>query len=394
MIQEQLTDAPTRSSVWRIVVYVLVGRIVVAATRRFPYPFLPDIADRLNVPLGDVQRVMGVQATTGFLSPLSGPVAERYGRKRVMLMALALMATAALLSAVSSTFLVFAVGMLLLGVGKPIFDPAMYAYVSDRVPFYQRGRALGIIEVSYSLSLLFSAGIVLLAFGLDGLRLLFILLALSLSAVMLVLWRILPNDTPDPESAHSSITPNQIWRVLKPHPRAWWALAYGVLISIPHEMIFATYAAWLETKFGFSIEALGAITIMIFCAELVGELFVASASDRIGLSRTCLAASLLGALGLGALPFLPIGLGGGLVLLFGIFIALEVAIVAAFPLFSEIIPSARSIMMASSVASMSLGHALGGFLVSGAYVVGGFELVGILSMVIGLGACFTVWKFR
>lgn len=378
--------APDQPTIWRIVTYLLFGRIVVSTTRRFAYPFLGDIAMRLNTPLSTLQGLMGLQAGTGLFSPLSGPAAERYGRKRVILVSIGMMVAASVWVALFPTLIVFGIGMMLLGIGKLVFDPSMQAYIADRVPFQQRGRALGLIEISWSASLITGAVVVLVAFQIDGLSLLFALLAVLLALTLGLLWRLLPDDKPSPDAARAPITPMQVWRALQQYPAAWWALAYGILLTIPHEMILVTYAAWLERDFGLSIEARGAVTIVISGAELVGELVVVGVADRIGLRRTCIVAGVIAALALGVLPFAALTLWVGLGLLFVSFIGLEVAIVAAFPLFSEVMPTARSIMLTSNVAAMSVGHLVGGLLAGVAYAAGGFEVVGVLNAVFMLGA--------
>src|SRR5690349_9998019 len=83
------------------------ARLIVNMTRRFPYPFLPEISRQLSVPLESVQNVMAIQAGVGIGSPLLGPIGERYGRKRVMMGTLIGMVLASIFGAISSSFAIF-----------------------------------------------------------------------------------------------------------------------------------------------------------------------------------------------------------------------------------------------------------------------------------------------
>src|SRR5215475_15248597 len=99
------------------------ARLVINMTRRFPYPFLPDISRQLGVSLESVQNVMAVNAGVGVGSPLLGPIGERYGRKRVMMGTLILMMLASAFGAVAPQYGLFAGAMIAFGVVINVFDP-------------------------------------------------------------------------------------------------------------------------------------------------------------------------------------------------------------------------------------------------------------------------------
>jgi predicted MFS family arabinose efflux permease len=87
---------------------------------------------------------------------------------------------------------------------------------------------------------------------------------------------------------------------------------------------------------------------------------------------------------------LPLTLG----LVFVIFFALEAAIVASLPLFQELLPDARAIMMSAYTGIGALGRLLGALLGGWLYVtLGNFTVTSIISTVIALVSLFLLWRF-
>src|SRR5690606_40413336 len=89
-------------------VIFLFGRLVINMTRRFSYPFIPAIAQRLGTSIGSVQSALALSWGVGIFSPVFGVLTERFGRKPVMLGALALMALVSLLGVFVPQFWAFA----------------------------------------------------------------------------------------------------------------------------------------------------------------------------------------------------------------------------------------------------------------------------------------------
>lgn len=379
---------------WRMVIYLLIARTIVAATRRFTYSFIPDIAVALNTSSRTIQNILAAQAATGFISPLSGPAAQRYGRKRMMVLSLLAMTMAALVVMAIPEVWVFGAAMLALGTAKIIFEPSMQAYLADRIPYHQRGKALGVIEISWSASLVVGAGFAAFALSQDSISLLFGLFAITLAFALFLVWRYLPDDKPAGDAAMSPVTPNEIVRALRRHPHAYWAMAYGFLLTLPHEMLLVNYALWLRDDYALTVAALGAVTLVLFAGELIGEILVAVFADNIGIKTLIIITSALAAVGYALLPLVPVGLYGSIVLLFFTTIAIEIAIVASFVILTEVMPTARSIMMTTNIATMNGGRFIGAAMGGALYASGGFGVVGVVGLVIGLLASYAMWRLH
>lgn len=268
-----MISVSTKSNLLRPVLTLAFVRLFVNMTRRFAYPFLPEISRELGVPLTSVQGTLAVQSGIGVSSPLFGPFSERYGRKRVILSSLSLLSGAGLLGmVVPGRFAVFAGVMALFGLAKWIFDPPMQAYISDRVPYNRRGLAIGITELSWAASLFIIAPITGYLLGSSGLGPVFgLLFILNLIGFGLVWWFV-PADSPSHTITELGLT--GAWQILRTNPRALAALMFTGALYIANEIILINYSAWLEASFSLKLAELSILPVVIAAAEVIGEVFV------------------------------------------------------------------------------------------------------------------------
>lgn len=363
-------------------------------TRRFPYPFLPEIARQLSVPLSSVQSVTAVQSGMGVISPLFGPLSERYGRKRVMMAAMGSMAAASIVGALAPQFWLFAAVMIALGVGKIIFDPVLLAYLGDRIPYRRRGLAIGTSELSWAGSLIVAAPLAGFLLERSGIQAVFIVLAVLFVVAIIGIALVVPADHPEKGKAVTIVTPWAAWGIIRRSPAALAALLYTFCLSVANETFFINYGAWMESTFALDLAQLGAVTTVIAAAEVLGEITVLSISDRIGKRRLALTGVMIASLGYIILPNLSFSLPLTLGMLFALFLGLETAIVAAIPLYTEILPDSRSVMMSGVIGGSSTGRLVGALLGGFLYTtLNNFVLVGAVSMVIGLVAFAAFWRY-
>ncbi|NJL56686.1 sugar porter family MFS transporter [bacterium] len=136
------------------------------------------------------------------------------------------------------------------------------------------------------------------------------------------------------------------------------------------------------------------MTVVIAAAEVIGEVTVMGLADRIGKRRLSLIGSAVSALSYVILPHLDTSLPLALAGVFVMFLFVEIGIVAAIPLFSEVLPEARAVMMSGVIGASSLGRFLGaaggGALLA---LVGDFAVIGLVSTGVGLLAVFSMWRF-
>ena len=370
-------------------------RVILNTSRRFAYPFAPVLSRGLGVELTAITSLIAANQATALFGIFFGPVADRLGYRLMMLAALAMLTLGMFAGGFFPFYGVILVALFLAGIGKTIFDPAVQAYVSERVSFKKRGLAIGLIEYSWSASTL--VGIPLIALLIDrfGWRAPFIVLGgLSLLG-MIMLAVVIPRDNKKNTSHQASMNLWGAWRHLLKKRTALGAMGFAFFISAANDNLFVVYGAWLESSFDLSIIALGMSTGLIGLAELSGETLTAAFADRFGLKRTVLSALTLCLISYGILPFLGLTLPMALTGLFLIFLTFEFTIVTSMSLFTELLPEYRATMMSGFFAAAGMGRIAGALMGGHVWLAGGITATGLVSATIsGLGLTSLAWGLR
>ncbi|MCY3866986.1 MAG: MFS transporter [Chloroflexi bacterium] len=382
-------------SVARSIFAIFFARLAINATRRFPYPFVSPIGAAFGLPANSIQNIIALTNGAGLFSPLFGTLSERYGKKTVMLGALVMMTAMSLLGALFADYGVFVLVMFGFGVGKIIYDPTFQAYIGDVIHFSRRARVMGIAELSWALSLVIAAPVAGFLLDVSSLQAIFAFLAILLGTSASVFW-LLVEAAPEKrrQDRPRIMNPLSAMRAVSAHPPAVFALIFTVCLTASHEIFYINYGLWMEDSFGLVLTALGAVTIVIAAAEVIGELIVITLADRFGAKRTTMCGMLIAAALFLIVPNLSFSLPAAMFGVFLIFISIEAAIVSALPLFSEILPQARAVMMSANVGAHSLGRVAGGALGAVIYKFsdGNFLFIGLVAG--GLGILAFLIMFR
>jgi len=349
----------------------------------------------LGVELTAITSLIAANQATALFGLFFGPVADRLGYRLMMLAALAMLALGMFAGGFFPFYGVILVALFLAGIGKTVFDPAVQAYVSERVSFKKRGLAIGLIEYSWSASTL--VGIPLIALLIDrfGWRSPFLVLGgLSLLG-MIMLAVVIPRDDKKGTSHQTSMNFWSAWRGLLKNRASLGAIGFAFFISAANDNLFVVYGAWLEKSFDLSIIAIGMSTSLIGLAELSGETLTATFADRFGLKRTVIAALTLCLISYGILPFLGFTLPMALTGLFFIFLTFEFAIVTSMSLFTELLPEYRATMMSGFFAAAGMGRIAGALMGGYVWLSGGILATGLVSAAVsGLGLASLAWGLR
>ncbi len=368
-----------RELAWQVGVATL-SRFVFNTSRRFVYPFAPALSRGLGVPLTAITSLIAINQATGLLSPFFGPVSDRWGHRVMMLTGLGMLAVGMFASGVLPLYGVIMVALFLAGLGKSIFDPALQAYLGERVPFHRRGLVIGIIEFGWAGASL--VGIPLVGMLIDrlGWQAPFLILGSLSLLCMIALAVLLPSSSGRRDQTAEKTSFGKAWWQLRQSPAALAALGFGFLISLANDNLFVVLGLWLES-FGLSLTAVGLAASVIGVAELVGETGTAVVADRIGLKRAVLVGLSLTTVGYLLLPLVGVTLPLALASLFILFLFFEFSMVTALSLFTEVLPEARATMMSASIAAMSLGRMTGALMGGLVWAIGGLPGIGVVSAV-------------
>ena len=369
----------------KILLFTLV-RTLVNTMHRMVYALLPAFARGVGVDLETFARALAVRSLVGVASPLIGSVSDQRGRKFGILLGMSLFLLGAGIVIVWPTFPVLVASMLLTTTGKYILDPSMHAFVGDQVPYQQRGLAIALIEMGWSLS--FIVGIPLAGFLISrgGWIAPFPLLTGLAVLSIIILARQVPN-TPAQTTQQTNLLAGV--RDILTHPSAIAGLLVGLWMSAANEVVNIIFGVWLEESFQLQVTALGAASLVIGISELAGEGLVGAITDRVGKTRAIASGLILNSLMALALPMLGQTLPGAVVGLFLFYITFEFSLVSSIPMMTEIMPGRRATLLAVNIAGLSLGRALAGWLATPVFEGGifasglvalGFNLFSLLAL--------------
>ena len=381
----------------RSILAIVFARLVINITKRFPYPFIAAIGAGFNVSAASIQNVIALTNGSGLLSPLLGTISEHDGRKTVMFGILAMMSGMSIIGALFADYGIFVVVMFSFGIGKIIYDPTFQAYLGDVIHFKRRARVMGIAELSWALSLVIAAPLTGFLLDASSLQAVFVFLAAALAAGAAALWIFVESDA-RPGQDHQKIrliNPLAAIRIVSKHPPAVFALLFAICLTVAHEMFFINYGLWMEDSFDLVLAALGTVTIVIAIAEIIGEFIVIAIADRLGPKTTSMSGMLAAAISFSIIPSLSFSLPLAMFGIFVMFIGIETAIVASLPMFTEILPQSRSVMMSANMGAHSLGRVIGAALGGLVYASSGgsFVFVGFIAGGLGLLAFIIMWRF-
>jgi predicted MFS family arabinose efflux permease len=364
---ETTRDTSTESIRPLVFLFIFV-RMIINAGYRMIYPFLRYFANGMSITIQAASLPLTGRSLVGVLGPLLAPVADRYGRKRGMLLGLTLFCLGTGLVAAWPTFPVFFLALVLANLGNQVFLPSMQAYLGDRVRYQQRGRVLALTELSWSLSFILLVPLAGLLIANSGWSAPFwVLTGLGLLSIGLLAWKI-PSDHPG-----DSAKPAFLWhslRLVLTSRVALVALSFSLAITVANEVVNFVFGIWMGDTFGLEIATLGLAATIIGLAELSGETATAALVDRIGKKRSVLIGVIFTSLASLLLPVLGRSLEGALVGLFLFYLGFEFTLVSYIPVMTEVFPQARATLMAANLAAFSLGRALGALSGSWLYTFG------------------------
>lgn len=344
------TSTPTVPSAHPRVGMLSVIRLVMNGAFRYLYPFLPVVARDLGVSPARAGLLVAAVAAGGIAAPVTRRLLTRGHEhiRRLAIGATVVMSAGTILAAAASGLPLALLGLLALGVGKPLVDVATISYVADRTTFDRRARATSMMELTWAGALIVIMPLAGLLAARTSWRLPLLLLGLASAVSALAMRRWLDQDTA--QATRRAARPPRWTR-----PERWLlvtaAFVFGVL-----EATFAVFGLWLEADFGVGIEGLGVFAAVTAAGELVGSATVLAVGDRLGKHRTAWAGLGLASLGLGSLLWAP-SLGLAVAAMAVGLCGSEMAIVSVVPLGSEVQPASRSRFLAGMMSAASVTRA-------------------------------------
>jgi len=376
------------------IIVVTFSRLIINTSRRFIYTFAAAFSRGLGVPLSSITNLIAINQGTSVFGIFFGPLGDRFGYKLMILIGMSFLTIGMLAAGFLPFYWVIALAMLLSGLGKSIVDPAIQAYVGQRVPYHRRGLIIGLMEFAWAGSTLI--GIPMIGFLIEklGWQAPFIAIGSMTLICVLLVAVMFPSDKNQKQQVYRPQKTLLLWKRLLADRAAIGALLFALCVSIANDNIFVVYGIWLEDSFNLSIIALGVGTSIIGIAEILGESITAFFSDKIGLKKSVFIGLCLSACSFIILPLANQSLTTALGSLFLIFVSFEFTLVTFLSLCTELTPGSRATMISAFYAVAGIGRVIGAVLggkiwenyhLAGISIVStGFTFLAIISVIWGL----------
>ena len=383
----RLLDDSFDKEIRRNITAVTVARLVANAAYRFAPLFLATIARGFDVSLSTLGFAIFVSELSGFASPFAGRIVDRLTHRNSMVLGLIGSAVGCTIAAVSTSPLMFAVGVTVLALTKQSFDLGLGAWIADHVPYNQRGKIVGLTETAWALGLLVGVSIMGLITAATNWRIGFVFAILCLVVSMFVIFNRVTNEARVPHESRST-TPQRITG------NSWLVVATMFFIMCSAQNLFVTFGAWLEDEFQFGAARLAVAGFSLGLVELVASVSSSRQTDKWGKERS---------IALGALLVIPGGiflcLGSnnliiGLIGVFIYFLGFEFSVVSLLPLATSLVPNSPGTGLGWVLGAGTLGRAVMAIIATHLFESFGVQGPALMGAFFGLLGALTITNYR
>lgn len=235
---------------------MITGIIIATAGGSMIWPFIVIYASgKLHLPLSTVAALISINAGIGLIASLiAGTLADKIGRKVVMVFSLAVNGIAYFMLIYAQTYLHFVALMVLIGLSNPLYQVGADAMVADIIPIEQRTDAYAINRIANNAA--FALGPAVGGFlATRSYNLAFYGAALGfISYSLLLLFQ--ASETLPFEREGDSLTPLNSESVLQGYRRVFKDTRYMVIIALISLGLIAPTLLWIlmpvyaKTNFG------------------------------------------------------------------------------------------------------------------------------------------------
>jgi MFS transporter, DHA1 family, inner membrane transport protein len=385
------TASPARTLVPALAFATFVNHLNVIAWN----PFLPSIAEAHGVPvslLGQVPALMLL--LSAFLGLAVGPLADRYGYRRTLLVCLLAVFASSLATGLAVSVPVLVVAGLVGAIGRAGIMPVSQAIAAtifvgdiDRRRVISRIQSGGPLAATLGIPLLTTIAMAILWRGA------FIALSgLALGTAFILLWMLHPDAARNSEEVRLK-SMLAAYRPLLRHRRSMILILAACIENAGVNAMWTYYGAFYVQHYAFSTEQVGWVSLAAGLGVLVGQ---TAAGGRLGGRPELL--FIAGCVGSGSLIglslILPLSAIAALPLMAAGWLTHGVVMVSTVVLLVSRSPAGRATTLTLNGSAMSfgmaLGAALGGLVLAGT----GYFGLGVCTLALPLTSAVLVWIYR
>jgi MFS transporter, DHA1 family, inner membrane transport protein len=361
-----------------IILFTLV-RLLDSTVFRMVSPFLPALANGMGVPIESVALAASARSACGIFGLPLGAVADVRGRKQALVGALLVFGISMIMIGQFPSFTLFFIGLVLSGGATIVIDSSIHAYLGDRIPYAQRGRATATVELGWSLAFLIAIPLMGWSMAVKGWNAPFTWLGIAGLLAAGIIGLVLPRT--NAISGSWETLKSGLRKVLAPTPLSGLLLA--MLMTLGNQIIFIVFGIWMQDAFGLNLEQTGLSSIVIGLGGLAGVGCAVLFTDKLGKRKSIGMGIAVNSVICLIFPVLQNQLWIALIVLFMFYLSFEFALTSLLPLMTTLSTQARGVYMAATLAALSLGDALG-ILVGPVLIHGGLAANSITTLAINL----------
>lgn len=358
-------------------------------------PILPRIGEALAVPealLGTLVTSYAVMLSVFAL--ITGPISDKFGRRRVLLIGSGFMSGALLLHGLADTYFSLLVVRALAGAAGGTLSGAAVAYVGDYFPYNRRGWANGWVMSGIAFGQIIGIPLGTILADLINYRWPFLMFAFTMGAAFVLIWYAVPQ--PDVQRDQRGLSLRRAVRdyaELMRNPVTGSAAATYFLMFLSIGFFVIYLPAWLEASLGVSGEAIASLFFIGGLANVVTGPLAGKLSDQIGRKPLIIASCM----GLAVVMVLTTYLIHSMWIAYVMFslamVMIAMRISPLQSLLSALIPDARrGILMSLAVAVGQVGIGISGAIAGLMYTNYGYVSNSYMGAIAITLMAFLVWK--
>ena len=389
-------------SLRRLLLIGIFTRLFVDTGIQIFAPFLSIVAAGLGISIITLGALISLRSLMGLAGPGFGSLTNSFGYRNVLRLLLLLGSAGMFIFSFSQNMLMLVAATILMGLGLFSFASILQAYMSAFIPYRNRARGLGTVEVSWALAGiigLFVSGLLIQRFDW---RVPFWLLGAGLLISFLIVGS-LPGTDRTAKGLKPAVTvPNlrQLVQKLQDMVKieenvrsAWGAILVAGLVVFAMVNLGMIYGTWLGSEYGLNAAQLGLVALTLGLADLTAIAFVSISGDRIGKHRLTLASTICSIAAYLLVPILNINLFAAIGGLLFARLTFEASMVSNILLLSEQVPTHRVKVLTLSSACVTIGVALGSIVGPIFYTTWGVIAIGLISAVAAFLASVILYRW-
>jgi len=394
-----MQDVPTQEDPPRAFLIVFTLWLLVfssASQTMIISPILP----RIGVELDIADAVLGTLVTAysvmvAVFAILAGPVSDKVGRRRILLIGCGAMTVALILHAFVVNYVSFLFVRMLAGSAGGMLSGAAVSYIGDAFPYRRRGWATGWVMSGSAFGQIIGIPLGIVMAARWGFRSPFYMFAATMAATVLLIFFAMPQ--PEVKRSEHPLSVGRAARdyldMLRRPEVAWAAVAYFMMFL--GVSVFTIYLpTWLERDAGLSPDEIAVMFLFGGIANVLTGPQAGRLSDTVGRKGIILMACV----GLSAVMLATVPLVSGLLAAYVLFFLVMVLIAMRTSPFSALLTALvrderRGSLMSLTVALGQLGFALGGMTAGPVFSGVGYFANTIMGAVFVLGMGLVVWFF-